>query len=355
VLLGTTRARPYHLGTLTRQISEEPYKSAIQSAWRALDVHAVLAHYLAGDAVARSVPVMAKAVVNTDDRNAVEFGLARSVGRPIGLAADIRALAQQSGNAHPRFDDDERVRWDAVDTAWVSYDTEQGGLGVGPSGPFDEEHRRNALRRYFKDGDIAGARLNWSFQPGAAHDLNELAMLADIEAESGDDAALPLIAQLRAYQPGEADTMLATLRTRQSKPEDAVEAIERAFAQFRISPWATTRYQRGALELARRVAFNPMLTRRMFDALGQPFANLAVDELRLTTRLELAMKLSQSDACLAPLLAFGHKVPWTERFLRSQRDCYQINRDPRLAAASRDLIEFLQNAPPSLPVAVAGQ
>jgi len=98
-----------------------------------------------------------------------------------------------------------------------------------------------------------------------------------------------------------------------------------------------------------------VLTRLLFDALEQPFANLAVNEVRLTVRVELALKLSQNNACVAPLLAFGQRVPWSERFLRSQRDCYEINRDPRLAAASRDLIEFQQYDPPSLPLNVTRQ
>jgi hypothetical protein len=316
-----------------------------------VDVNGVLAHYVASDALTRALPVMAKAVINTDDRNVVEFGLARSVGRRISLADDVRALARQSGAGRPRIENDNDVRWTAVDTAWVSYDTERGGLGAGPLGPPDEEARRNALRQYFKDG-IAGAGVAQSFQTGASRDLNELAMLADILADSGDDAAVDLIEQLRAYQPGEADTMLALLRIRQWKPDETEAAIEKAFAQFRDSPWASTRYQRKALEIARRAPFTPLLTRRVFDALEQPFANLAVNELRLTTRLELASKLSQNDACLAPLLAFGRKVPWTERFLRSQRDCYQINRDPRLASASRDLAEFLAHDSPPLPAGV---
>ena len=42
-------------------------------------------------------------------------------------------------------------------------------------------------------------------------------MAADLEAEAGSDTALPLIEQLRAYQPAEADTILATLRLRQSR------------------------------------------------------------------------------------------------------------------------------------------
>jgi len=298
---------------------------------------------------------MAKAVVNTDDRNIVEFGLARSVGRGMNLAADVRALAHQSGTDRPHIDAGDGIRWPAVETAWVSYSSEQGGTADGPSGPSAEQQRRDALRRYFEQNDVAGAHLSWSVQADGPRDLNELAMLADIQATSGDDGALPLIERLRVYQPGEAATLLASLRVRQSRLDEAADATVEAFAHFRGVPWTATRYARRALEIARRTPFSPALTRRVFDALEQPFANLAVNELRLTARVELALKLSQSNACLAPLTAFGQRMPWTERFLRSQRDCYELNHDPRLAAASRDLIEFRRYDPPSIPLNVTRQ
>ena len=308
VLLGTNRERPYQYDTLVRRISEEPYRSAIYNAWRAVDIHGVLAHFVGDDALTRAVPAMARAVVNTDDRNIVEFGLARSVGRRITLAADVRALAHQSGSARPHIDGGEGIRWAAVDTAWVSYSTEQGGRADGPIGPSAEEQRRDALRRYFERNDATGAHLSWSAQTDGPRDLNELAMLADVEAASGNDAALPLIERLRTYQPGEAATLLASLRFRQSKLEEAADAMVEAFAHFRVSPWTATRYARRALEIARRAPFPPALTRLVFDALEQPFANLAVNEQRLTARVELALKLSQNDACLAALSAFGQRT-----------------------------------------------
>jgi len=354
VLLGTGRARPIDLGTLANRIAEEPYQSAIRNTWRALGVHGVLAHYVGGNALTRRLPPAVKAVINTDDRNSVEFGLARSVGRPSSLSADIRTLAREWGAARPSLARDEGLQWAAVDTAWVSYDSEQGGTRTVPAGPPEEEDRRSALRQYLRRGVTTGISATWTSQGAAARDLNELTMLADAEAQSSEAGATPLIERLRAYQPGEAHTVLAAVRLRQSRPEEGVQEIEQAFAQFRAGPWSSTRFTGRALEIARRARLSQQLTRRVFEALEQPFANFTLNELRLTTRLELAMKLSQKDACLAPLAAFGRNVPWTEHFLRSRRDCYQINRDPRVAVAARDLMDFLSHEPPTLPADVAG-
>ena len=75
-------------------------------------------------------------------------------------------------------------------------------------------------------------------------------MAADLEAEAGSDAALPLIEQLRAYQPAEADTMLATLRLRQSRFDEAAAALESAFVRLRVDPWPVLRFKEKALVLA---------------------------------------------------------------------------------------------------------
>jgi hypothetical protein len=174
-------------------------------------------------------------------------------------------------------------------------------------------------------------------------------MLAEIAAVTDDDLAESLVEKVRAYNPGEADTILATLRVRQSRMEEAADALERAFARFRVDPWAMTAFKNKALILADRVAPGPALARRMVDALALPFANLSVDESRLFARAALSMRLVDAHACVAPLAALQQKALWNETFLRLRRDCYRANGDSRLAAASKDLLEFLAHEPPSLP------
>jgi len=42
-------------------------------------------------------------------------------------------------------------------------------------------------------------------------------------------------------------------------------------------------------------------------------------------------------------------VPWTAPFLILRRDCYQATGDPRLATATRDLVDYFGHEP--LPLA----
>ena len=144
------------------------------------------------------------------------------------------------------------------------------------SDPPAERARRTALERYFEAGDLKAAREIWLGQTEPPRDPWELAMAADLEAEAGSETALPLIEQLRAYQPAEADTMLATLRMRQSRFPEAASALAAAFARYRVDPWPLLRYKEKALSLASAIGRgDPATARGLYDALRRPFSVLA--------------------------------------------------------------------------------
>jgi spermidine synthase len=178
---------------------------------------------------------------------------------------------------------------------------------------------------------------------------NELAMLSDLEAEAGSDAALAFIDQLRTYQPGEAAAILATLRFRQARFDAAADALEAAFDDFRTSPWALNRFKERAVALAEAVAArNSLLAARMFEALRFPFAVRALQDERLATVANLTLQLNFSGLCREAVAALEPHVLWTRSFLTLRRDCYQAVRDPRLAVASRELEEFVAQEPVAL-------
>jgi len=224
VLLATTRPRGYDAAALRARISDEPYKTALANVWQAVDINGVIAHYLATDAVARLFAGRPFAEVNTDDRNIVEFGLARSVGRGgSGLVSDIRELARTIGASHPPLDTDAGIAWPAVDTAWanfVGWDVPLEGMRTLPP---VEQQRQEALRRYYQSGDIAGARNLWRQQSEPPRDPSELAMAADLEAEAGSDTALPLIESrppaVEALDPTRSTRAPVPLPTRLAAPE----------------------------------------------------------------------------------------------------------------------------------------
>ena len=53
--LGARRPRTYKAAALAARIAEEPFRTALANVWRAVDLHGVLAHYVANDSLARLV------------------------------------------------------------------------------------------------------------------------------------------------------------------------------------------------------------------------------------------------------------------------------------------------------------
>jgi hypothetical protein len=257
-----------------------------------------------------------------------------------------------AGVARPPLENDSTVQWPAVDTAWLAYTAAMGSfIDTRPQGPPAEQARQNAMVEYFRDDDLNAARALWEQQPEPARDPTEMAMLADITANTGFEGALTFIDRLRAYQPGEADVMLTSLRLRQARIGEAVSAVEAALTRFRTDPWPMTRYMEHALQLANILANRDAPTaRRIYDALSQPFSVLASEELRLTTRAEVSKLVDFPGLCREAVGALEPSVPWSESFLRLRRDCYQVTSSPLLEVANRELDEFLANAAqPLLP------
>ena len=350
VLLASTHPRGYTAAALRARIAEEPFKTALMDVWRAVDINGVLAHYLASDAVTRTLAGARNAEVNTDDRNLVEFGLARSVGRSGSqVVAQIRELARAIGASHPPIDSDAGIAWPATETAWanfVGWDAQTDSLRAALP---QEQMRQDALRLYYLNGDVVRARALWQQLTEPPRDPSELAMAADLEAEAGSDAALPLIEALRHDQPAEAAVILATLWTRQSRFDEAASVLAAACVRLRDDPWPHLRFKEKALSLAEMLASrNPERARLLFDALRQPFAVHTIDETRLLTEADLANQFDFRGSCREPIGAFEPYPPWTPGFLAMRRDCYAATGDPRLTIAIRDLNDFIAQQPPPL-------
>jgi spermidine synthase len=346
VLIAQKQPRTYNAAEFARRIAEEPYRSALSFAWRAIDLHGLLAHFLANDTLARRIREMGGVDLNTDDRNVVEFRLARSVGITLSTVADIRSVARNLDASRPPLDDAAAVQWPAVDTAWLSYTASTGSfLDTRPQGPPSEQARQAALVAYYRDDDLVAARGLWEQQAEGARDPTEMAMLADITSDTGREESLPFIEQLREHRPGEANVFLTALRLRQGKPAEAANALEAALTSFRTDPWTMSRHMDRAVQLAQVVAgIDTATARRMFDALSQPFAVLASQEVRLTARAELTQRVDFPGLCREAVGALEPHVPWTESFLRLRRDCYSTTGDSRLPDAEADLNEFLAAA-----------
>ena len=360
VLIGSKRPLVHRTGELAARIAEEPFKTALGNAWRVSDVNGLFAHYLANDTLARAIAAAPNVDLNTDDRNVVEFGLARSVGvNAPALATSLRQVAKSLHADRPPLDHPELVDWAKVDTSWVGFQVfEATVINVLTVVPTDqhEQSRREALVRYYQNDNTPAAREALGGQSLEPRDPIDLAMLADVAAQTGDDAAaLPLIEQLRAFNTGEGDTVLATLRMQEKRYDEAAPLLEHAFAEYQKSPWAILKYKQRALELAENLgSHNPAMARRMFDALGSPFSAAALDEQRNLTRTALAQSADFKGLCREAIRPLEAHVPWTAGFLAARRECYKASGDNLMARATQDALDFVSHEPLPLESGLRG-
>ena len=342
VLVGAKRAPVYDLARIAARIEEEPYRSALRVAWRSSGVQGFLGRYLAGDQLARAIGSAPRVQINTDDRNIVEFGFARSLGRDYQMVSQIRALAQTVGATRPPVEG-APIDWAAVDMAWVSQIAAEGGvIQINPQASPEHRIRQRALIHYYREDNLEAARAVWAQQSSPAADQNEIAMVAEIQATAGAPEAVTTIERLRHFHAGEADVMLAELRFAQRDYEGTAAALETAFATFRRDPWALPRFtQKGVARAQVLGSAQPMFARRMIEALREPFAVKVADIRR---RVAIAFLTSQVDfkgMCADAIGALEPNVPWAEDFLALRRNCYAETGDLRLAAATRELGEYL--------------
>jgi hypothetical protein len=136
--------------------------------------------------------------------------------------------------------------------------------------------------------------------------------------------------------------MLAELRFVQKDYEGAAAALERAFATFRRDPWALPRFtQKGVARAQVLGSAHPALARRMIEALGEPFAVKVADIRRRVAVAFLTSHVDFKGMCAGAIGALEPNVPWAADFLALRRNCYAETGDARLAAATKELGEYL--------------
>jgi spermidine synthase len=354
VLVASKRPLQHKASALAARIEQEPFKSALRNAWRVIDLHGVLAHFVAGNRLSETIASTPGVALNRDDRNVVEFGLARSVGRKRApLIDEVRSMARHLGDHRPAVVEDVPLDWSEVSTALASFYAAAGtGANVTIEGNFAAREHQKALVAHFQ-GNQQAARQLWGEIGRGPRDPNELAMFAQIESNVASEAALPHIERLRAYFPAEADYYLANLRGRLNAEDEAAAILEKALVHFRTDPWSSTQTVGLAIRLAGTLGERkPEIAQRMFRALAQPFAAGIEEDLRITTAAGLSRFAGFAQFCPGPVGALEPHTPWNAGYLTLRQECYRATGDARLEVAARELGEFLQREAESFAAGV---
>jgi len=345
LLVASARPLVHDLQRLRERLAEEPYRSGLLDVWRGTDAEGFLARYVAGERTTRELARLGAARVNTDDQTFIEFAFARSVGFDQFEVEQLRDVARTLRDDRPRLTPGE-VNWAKVEAERAAI---YGSLGYAPRAPVRlPEPWRQKLepQLLYLAGDTGRAVAAWRALGGEPVTATDRVLRAEALAEVGDAAAEEDLRVIRTWQPVEADALLARLRLRQGRTEEAAAAMESALVAYRTAPWPAPSIMRGALTVAEQIAAQGRsAAQRMLAALSEPFAVRALDELRMEARVSIARRQPLDARCgelLAPLEPW---VPWTLEVLTFRRACAEAHHPEQLARAEADLESFLAEQP----------
>jgi hypothetical protein len=346
VLVASRKPVRYDLPRLRDRVQKEPFRSALLHTWRTSGVEGLFSHYVARASFARALAHAAGPLVNTDDRSIVEFGFAR-VARDFqgGSVTDMRDVARARNEHRPRLLE-KHVDWERSTDEWIGFRaSEQNEIRMNAEMTEPQRVRAMALVS-FLSGRLSDFVTNWRSQPREPGSSTELASFIAASAEMGDDTVLPLVDQLRALEPVEADALLARLRLRQGRIPEAIDAIVASLTRYRQDPWPWPFLMTQALETTKQLGqHHPPSIPMLRDLLGQPFACHMLDDDRIDALLYFARILPLGDDCAAVLEPLEPYFPWQLDLLTWRSQCYDRVKSPAAERAKAELDEYTSAQP----------
>lgn len=280
---------------LRLRLRTEPYRSAALNTWRVSTVEGFLAHVVANESFATAAGEQADAV-NTDDRTVIEFGFARSIHLRGSLRDQVALDAARSGKSRPVALRG-TVDWGAVENqqAWK-----------------EKKEPQNF-------GELATVALR-------------LAQAGDVRAESWAQIVRPA-------QPIEADLILASLRRKQERMDEATTLLQGLLRAYRHSPWPQPEVMGAAFVLARDLAeTSPRRAQTLEEVLSSPFAAMQHEENRLSTRILVANRIRPcGPRTIEALLAAEPHPIWKREILAIRAHCYAASGREEAERAREDL------------------
>ena len=339
VLLCSEKAQELTAPELRRRLASEPLSSALPAAWFTTGAEGFLAHYIGGRQAVDAYIGDGKPVpVNTDDRNHVEYGFARTLGH-LGLF-DVRKLLSLSAQAHDGQPKIVPEDGDSIDWASVARTRLWDFIDIAPVDDLLAPESARRVVGYHRAGDVAGKIAAWELTDQDKANLDELAVIACAYAEKGDSKAEPLIERLRSCAPTTADVVSARLALARNDIPAATERLEKCFVSLRTSPWLPVSLSELSLRMAVEIARNsPDKAPGLLAALSQPFAVAATKAGRLKAACFIATA-GPPEVAIPLLEAHEPHVPWSREFLAWRRDVYLAVGHPHAAKAAAELDEF---------------
>ncbi|WP_434380004.1 fused MFS/spermidine synthase [Melittangium boletus] len=349
VLMATVEPMRHDLERMRARLTQEPYRRALPQIWSTDELEGVLAHYVAGAGLSRTLAEGQEALLNTDDLSFVEFAFARSVGRT--KTGFNTATLHQAGiqlNAERPEVARGTVNWQRVEELRL-WQRDQWPTARRGDVNLEGLRQRQAFITAYDGKQYARARELWRQGGWQPQGPMELQVVARMLTQLDDEAAPPVVERLASVLPLDAELLRVRLLWGQRQPAEAAEALARALTRLQRDPWNADDSAQDAFRVLGDLATRePARGERLWGLLARPLSNHRLESFRREGRIALAQALGFSQRCAEAFHAYEPWPTWSQSFLTQRARCYVENHDPLEERALEELAAFLAEEPPSL-------
>ncbi|GAB4324463.1 MAG: hypothetical protein Kow0074_17470 [Candidatus Zixiibacteriota bacterium] len=325
---------------LRQRMTQDPYRAAMIGAMRVVDLEGLMARYVGGTRLARVMASDVRVEINTDDRNIIEYGYARTVGDDYYWSIeDLRTVARVE-NAHVPPLVNDSLDWTRVDDQHISMFTMNGFSPPVPPWLSEAQRFRMQMQIASVAGNYSDAVAAWRSQDLPPSTPFELVMLTDALAGTGDEQTLDMLQIMRNVEPTEASVVLSHYYQTIGDIPKAAEALVAGLRSFRTDPYALRIIMRKAIERARVLAErDPSVAPQLYDALSEPFALYTLNNVREFQYVAVGTQIG-IDAAVKAMSIYEPNPPWNQEFLLRRQEWYEATQHPLAAQAREDLELF---------------
>ncbi len=334
----------YSAAELRKRIAEPMLAEAIRVAWNVNDLEGFLARFLASREFVDQLVEPGIYVPNTDDRNFLEYGFAKTVGSNTGYSGSrVRLAAIEAGNHRPPVEGD-AIDWGLVEKRRTEFNWLYNGELLTADSAKPELRMLNQAYIKFANEDYRGALDAWSeLPPGELGDFDRL-VRARAHAELGEVECLELLAPIETRYPTESAAIVVVYYWKRKDAAQAGATLAVVFERLAVDPWIIAPLVKPTIGLITQIADADAPTRqRLFAALAKPFAGYRFEHQRKLARLMIAEELGQ-EAVLEALAELEPNPPWQEELLKLRAETYAAAKHPLAEKSRRDWEDFQRDA-----------
>ncbi len=329
------------LPRIRERLASEPFRSGVAAAWRVNTAEQFFAHQVATGETLQAY--REQGALNTDDRNVLAYGFARSLSRKrVEVVPKLRGLEWQAGRLNERLklasaDVDRVIREMLVLDVIYSQAVEW---------PVDIRERFAAYLQVweaYRQGrsDVQIKRFQ-TLGSGPLSPTEAALMALGYAVEGVDDGGR--FAEWLTVHPGEVAALDAIVANRLGESQRAFLSFRTAAKTLQTNPWMLSPILEVLMQIPDQVSSREPSLAGDFEAiLRQPFAAGLLNASRTEQRVIVSQKTNMGRLAEA-LRVYEPHAPWHGPFLELRHSVYDQLGDPLRHRAKQELEQFAKQA-----------